>query len=108
MVFYKNENDLISKILELKDDMNKINKISKNGKKRYFEIFNNLIYRSILSKTLNLSPKINMHGKNKTICIAGKNECAIIVTYLLKKYPNFEILALPINQMMEMILGKNL
>ena len=58
MVFYKNENDLILKILELKNDMNKINKISKNGKRRYFEIFNNLIVSdSILSKTLNLSPK---------------------------------------------------
>jgi hypothetical protein len=38
--------------------MKKINKISKNGKRRYFEIFNNLIVSdSILSKTLNLSPK---------------------------------------------------
>ena len=37
-----------------------------------------------------------MHGKNKTICIAGKNKCAIdSLTYLLKKYPDFEILALP-------------
>ena len=37
-----------------------------------------------------------MHGKNKTICIAGKNKCAIdCLTYLLKKYPDFEILALP-------------
>ena len=35
-----------------------------------------------------------MHGKNKTICIAGKNKCAIdCLTYLLKKYPDFEILA---------------
>jgi len=37
-----------------------------------------------------------MHGKNKTICIAGKNKCAIdSLNYLLKKYPDFEILALP-------------
>ncbi len=37
-----------------------------------------------------------MHGKNKTICIAGKNKCAIdSLTYLLNKYPDFEILALP-------------
>ena len=58
MVFYRNENDLILKILELKNDMKKINKISKNGKRRYFEIFNNLIVSdSILSKTLNSSPK---------------------------------------------------
>ena len=37
-----------------------------------------------------------MHGKNKTICIAGKNKCAIdCLTYLLKKYPHIKILALP-------------
>ena len=43
MVFYKNENDLISKIIELKDDINTINKISKSGREKYFKIFNNLI-----------------------------------------------------------------
>tara|TARA_B110001450_G_scaffold255248_1_gene282321 strand:+ start:304 stop:2403 length:2100 start_codon:yes stop_codon:yes gene_type:complete len=60
MVFYKNENDLIEKIIDLKDDLSKINKISKNGKKRYFEIFNNqIISDSIISKTLNISPKYN-------------------------------------------------
>ena len=58
MVFYKNESDLISKILDLKDDMNTINKISKNGRKKYFRIFNNLIVSDyILSKTLGSSPK---------------------------------------------------
>ena len=37
-----------------------------------------------------------MHGKNKTICIAGKNKCAInCLAYILKKYPDFKILALP-------------
>ena len=60
MVFYKNENDLIEKIIDLKNDLSKINKISKNGKKRYFEIFNNqIISDSIISKTLNISPKYN-------------------------------------------------
>ena len=60
MVFYKNEKDLIEKINYLKDDINKINKISKNGKKRYFEIFNNLIVsESIISKTLHIEPKFN-------------------------------------------------
>ena len=43
MVFYKDEDDLISKVLELKDDIVKINKISKNGRNKYFKIFNNLI-----------------------------------------------------------------
>ena len=58
MVFYKNELDLIEKIQDLKNDIEKINKISKNGKKRYFEIFNNLIISdSIISKTLDIEPK---------------------------------------------------
>ena len=46
MVFYKNENDLIDKINELKDDMIKINSISKKGRAKYFRIFNNRISRS--------------------------------------------------------------
>ena len=37
-----------------------------------------------------------MHGKNKTICIAGKNKCAIdCLKYLIKNYKNINILALP-------------
>ena len=36
IVFYKNENDLIDKIYDLKDDINKINKISENGKEKIF------------------------------------------------------------------------
>jgi glycosyltransferase involved in cell wall biosynthesis len=60
MVFYKDEKDLVDKIINLKDDIQKINEISKNGKRRYFEIFNNLIISdSIISKTLNTSPKYN-------------------------------------------------
>ncbi len=58
LVFYDNEDDLISKILDLKDDINRINRISKNGKDKYFKIFNNLIVSdSILSKTLGTTPK---------------------------------------------------
>ena len=60
MVFYKNEKDLIEKIIDLKDNLPKINKISKNGKERFFEIFNNrIVSDSIISKTLNISPKYN-------------------------------------------------
>ena len=37
-----------------------------------------------------------MHGNNKIICIAGKNQCAIdALTYLIKNFKNLKILALP-------------
>lgn len=37
-----------------------------------------------------------MHGKNKTICIAGKNNCAIkCLSFVIKKYKKYKILALP-------------
>ena len=58
MVFYKNEEDLISKIMNLKDDIETINKISKNGRKKYFKIFNNLIVSDyIVSKSFEVSTK---------------------------------------------------
>ena len=58
MLFYKNENDLIDKIKDIKDDMQKINKISKKGKEKYFRIFNNLIVAdSIISKSLGVKSK---------------------------------------------------
>ncbi len=58
MVFYKNEDDLINKINELKNDILKINKISKKGREKYFKIFNNkIIADSIISKTFGNSPK---------------------------------------------------
>ena len=60
LIAYKNEKDLMEKIIELKDDIKKINKISRNGKKRYFEIFNNsIISESIISETLEITPKFN-------------------------------------------------
>lgn len=37
-----------------------------------------------------------MHGTSKTICIAGKNRCAIeCLRYLIENYKNINILALP-------------
>ena len=37
-----------------------------------------------------------MHGKNKIICIAGKNKCAIeCLSYVIKRFKNTQILALP-------------
>ena len=57
MIFYNNEIDLIEKINLLKNDTKKINKISKNGKRRYFKIFENKIVSNfILSKTFDLTP----------------------------------------------------
>ena len=53
MGYYKNINDLSNQIEKLKGDINLINKISKNGKKRYFELFNNSIVSDyILHKTI--------------------------------------------------------
>ena len=64
MMFYKNEEDLCNQIMEIKYNINKINKISKNGKRRYFEIFNNeIISDSIISRSLNTSPKFNYAWK---------------------------------------------
>ena len=58
MVFYKNEEDLILKINDLKRDIIKINKISKNGRDKYFRIFNNLVISdSIISKVFEHTPK---------------------------------------------------
>lgn len=58
IVFYKNENDLITKINDLKKDIKKINKISKNGRDKYFRIFDNkIISDSIISKTFDVTPK---------------------------------------------------
>ena len=58
MLFYKNENDLINQINEIKNNIKRINQISKNGKRKYFELFNNkLVSESILNKSLNYPSK---------------------------------------------------
>lgn len=55
MGFYKNEIDLINKIEKLKGNDKKIYNYSKNGMKRYFELFNNkLITKYIIDRTFNL------------------------------------------------------
>jgi hypothetical protein len=52
MGFYKNVDDLLNQMDLLNGNMNKINKISQNGKRKYFAIFNNSIIADyILHKT---------------------------------------------------------
>lgn len=41
MIFYSDVDDLISKLLELKDDRKKLRKIGVNAKNRYFQLFSN-------------------------------------------------------------------
>ena len=43
MIFYKNEKDLVKKILFYKNNPIKLKRLAKNGKKKYFKIFNNKI-----------------------------------------------------------------
>ena len=58
MGFYKNVDDLLNQMDKLCGNINKINKISHNGKKRYFSIFNNLIISDyIISKTFGVKNK---------------------------------------------------
>ena len=65
MLFYENENDLIEQIIDIKDDLQRINKISKNGREKYFRIFNNnIISESIISKSFETTPKNNYAWKN--------------------------------------------
>jgi len=56
MGFYKNEKDLIKKVENLKGQNDKINKYSKNGMKRYFDLFNNkLVSKYILDRAFKTS-----------------------------------------------------
>ena len=58
LVFYKDENDLIDKIYDLKDDINKVNRISENGKRKYFKLFDNKIVSDyLISKIFETTPK---------------------------------------------------
>ena len=58
MGFYKDSTDLINQLEKINGHINKINKISKNGKKRYFSIFeNSIIAEYVISKTFNTKNK---------------------------------------------------
>jgi len=58
MGFYKNVDDLLSQIDRLRFNIKKINRISLNGKRKYFSIFNNLIISDyLISKTFDKKGK---------------------------------------------------
>ena len=48
ILVYKNPTDLIKKIIKIKDNPKLIKKISKNGRKKYFRIFSNVIISQFL------------------------------------------------------------
>ena len=58
MGFYSDADDLLNQLEKLSGNINKINKISKNGKKKYFSIFDNSIVADhIISKIFNKKSK---------------------------------------------------
>ena len=58
MGFYNNVEDLLNQIDKLHGNINKINKISRNGKRKYFSIFNNsIVSEYILFKTFDKKNK---------------------------------------------------
>ncbi len=58
VVFYKDLNDLTKKINFYKDNNSKRSRIAKNGKKKYFKLFNNQIIADYISSRLfDLKPK---------------------------------------------------
>ena len=58
MGFYNDVDDLLIQMDKLHNNIRKVNKISKNGKRRYFSIFNNLIISDyIVAKTFNKKGK---------------------------------------------------
>ena len=60
MIFYKNVDDLIDKVIFFKKNEKKRIQIGLNGKKKYFKIFNNKIVADyIVTKTLGTKPAFN-------------------------------------------------
>jgi glycosyltransferase involved in cell wall biosynthesis len=60
MIFYKNDDDLIDKVIFFKKNEKKRIQIGINGKKKYFKIFNNKIIADyIVTKTLGTKPAFN-------------------------------------------------
>jgi glycosyltransferase involved in cell wall biosynthesis len=62
VIFYKDEKDLINKILYFKNNIKKLTLIGKKGKSKYSKIFNNVsIADYIISTSLNQKPKFKYH-----------------------------------------------
>ena len=58
MGFYKNTDDLLNQLDKLNGNINKINRISRNGKKKYFSIFDNsIVAEYIISRIFNTKSK---------------------------------------------------
>ena len=58
IVTYKNTNDLVEKILKYKKDDQLRKKIARNGRSRYFKLFNSTIVADyIISKTFGIENK---------------------------------------------------
>ena len=58
MGFYSDADDLLNQLDKLNGNICKINKISKNGKKKYFSIFDNsIVAEYIITKTFNTKNK---------------------------------------------------
>ena len=58
ILIYKNSSDLIKKIIKIKDNSKKIKSMSKNGKKKYFKLFSNVIVSQFLiDKTFKFKDK---------------------------------------------------
>jgi hypothetical protein len=65
MIFYKDIRDLIDKVYFYKKNESLRVKIGKNGKKKYFKIFNNKIVGDyILSKSLGTKPSYKFAWDN--------------------------------------------
>ena len=64
MIFYKNEKDLVKKILFYKNNPIKLKRLAKNGKKKYFKIFNNKIIADfIIHKVFKSKPNFKYSWK---------------------------------------------
>ena len=60
MGFYSDIEDLLNQMDKLKGDISKINRISENGKRKYFSIFNNSIISDyLIHKTFDTKKKFN-------------------------------------------------
>ena len=66
LLFYKDEKDIIKQISNLLKNPEKIYKIGKNGKKKYFRLFNNIIVSDyIISKTFKIKGKFSYIWEKK-------------------------------------------